>query len=481
MLLLDTASNNYSQILYHTLMHQINKQSRYEQLRKEFPFFTYESYHINVTDVGLEVIFHFNLANKYHFYPTFNIPDREIYHLHDRQEIVSDVRFLNLVFHIGMVELISYWKAACPPVVIIKPHTLDQEQVDWWKELYFQGLGEFFYLNSIATDRSLFMQIESIPDQHISPSRIELSDKLIIPVGGGKDSVVTLELLSRHFDSLALILNPRGASLLTATQAGFSSDQIIEINRKIDPLLLELNKLDFLNGHTPFSAMLAFQCLLASALTGYRNIALSNESSANESTVEDTEINHQYSKSIAFEADFRRYTNKYLSPDFNYFSFLRPLNELQIGRLFSMFPAYFDIFKSCNVGSKTDIWCCNCPKCLFAFIILSPFISRDRMEKIFGNDLFEDIKLWEYLRQLTGLDEVKPFECVGTVDEVNFALQLILSGRKSEDLPVLLRLYKESDSFGELNNSSSQNLLNSFNDEHFLELIFLNILKDALR
>jgi UDP-N-acetyl-alpha-D-muramoyl-L-alanyl-L-glutamate epimerase len=461
-------------------MPQINKPLRYEQLRKDFPYFIYESYHIDVTDVGLEVVFHFNLADKFHFYPTFNIPDKDFYLYYDKNAIVSDVRFKNLVFHIGMVELISYWKAACSPKVIVKPHTLEKEQVEWWKEVYFQGLGEFFYLNSIMTTRDSFMQIESVGGNHLSPFRIDLADKLIIPVGGGKDSVVTLELLSKHFDTLALILNPRGASLLTAAQAGFSRDRIIEINRTIDPLLLELNKQDFLNGHTPFSALLAFQCLLASAITGYRHIALSNESSANEATVEDMQINHQYSKSIAFEADFRKYTTKYLSQDFNYFSFLRPLNELQIGRLFSQFPAYFDIFKSCNAGSKTDIWCGNCPKCLFAFIILSPFISHDRMEQIFGKDLFADASLWMYLRQLTGIEEVKPFECVGTVDEVNLALRIVLSGRKAEELPVLLRLYKESSKFDMENISSHQNLLNSFNDEHFLQEQFLSILKQAL-
>ncbi|MEI6748503.1 MAG: hypothetical protein ACOYMF_07875 [Bacteroidales bacterium] len=462
-------------------MPQINKRQRYEQLRKEFPFFIYESYEINVTDIGLEAIFHFNLADKFHFNPIFRIPVRDFY-LPDRMnEIVTDVRFQNLIFHIGLVELISYWKVACPPTVIVKPHTLDKGQVDWWKEVYFQGLGEFFYLNSIETDRDSFMQIESVPGLQLAPFKIDLCDKLIIPIGGGKDSVVTLELLSRHFDTLALILNPRGASILTAKQAGFPNDRIIEITRTIDPLLLELNKQDFLNGHTPFSALLAFQSLLASALTGYRYIALSNESSANEATIEDTEINHQYSKSIAFEADFRKYSAKYLSPDFNYFSFLRPLNELQIGRLFSQFPAYFPVFKSCNVGSKTDIWCGNCPKCLFAFIILSPFISNDSMKDVFGKDIFTDDSLWPFMRQLTGLDEVKPFECVGTVDEVNFALRMIIEERAGLQLPVLLQHYKESMQVEAENTPLSQNLLNSFNDVHFLPVQFLSILKKALK
>jgi UDP-N-acetyl-alpha-D-muramoyl-L-alanyl-L-glutamate epimerase len=462
-------------------MPQVNKQKRYEQLRIEYPFFVYESYKINVAEAGLDVVFHFNLADKFHFYPSFNIPHKEFYLLFDRQAIMSDVRFQNLIFHIGMVEAISYWKAACPPKLVVKPHTLDKEQVDWWKEVYYQGLGEFFYLNTIDHDRDSFMEIESLSSHALSQFKIDLSDNLIIPVGGGKDSVVTLELLSGHFESLALILNPRGASLLTARQAGFHRNRIIEINRTIDPLLLELNKQDFLNGHTPFSALLAFQSLLASALTGYRHIALSNESSANESTVEDTQINHQYSKSIAFEVDFRKYNAKYISPDFNYFSFLRPLNELQIGRLFSRFPAYFEIFKSCNAGSKTNIWCGKCPKCLFAFIILSPFIPIARMTKIFGKDLFLDETLWPYLRQLTGIDEVKPFECVGTLEEVNMALHIILEGQEGEELPVLLRMYRESPRIDLAINPVQQNLLNSFNNEHFLQEKFLDILKQALR
>jgi UDP-N-acetyl-alpha-D-muramoyl-L-alanyl-L-glutamate epimerase len=477
---LKTASETTTQILYHFKMSLQDKRFRYEQLRKEFSYFSYESYHITVTDTGLEVVYHFNLADRYHFYPSFSIPTRDFYDLSEPERIGSDTRLHNLIFHIGMVELISYWKAACPPRLLIKPFSILPEQVEWWKEVYFQGLGEFFYLNSIVPEKHSFMQIECTAAKYTEPFDIDLDNKLIIPVGGGKDSVVTLELLSHQFDTLALILNPRGASLLTAETAGFPRDRVIEINRTIDPLLLELNNQDFLNGHTPFSALLAFECLLASALTGRKHIALSNESSANEATVENTEVNHQYSKSIAFESDFRWYVSRFISPAFNYFSFLRPVNELQIGRLFAGFPAYFDVFKSCNVGSKTDVWCGHCPKCLFAYIILSPFISRDRMEEIFGKDIFAEEALWPYLRQLSGLEDIKPFECVGTVDEVNLALQIILEGRVQKELPVLLRKYAEISSFSHNEIALSHKLLNEFNEEHFLQDDFLSILKAAV-
>ena len=134
-----------------------------------------------------------------------------------------------------------------------------------------------------------------------------------------------------------------------------------------------------------------------------------------------TSVNHQYSKSLEFEDDFRRYC-----PGFNYFSFLRPLSELQIAMLFSRFTDYHDVFRSCNVGSKQDIWCGHCAKCLFAYIILSPFIEPSRLNHIFGKAMLDDITLQLEFDQLIGEAETKPFECVGTVSEVRQALAMTL-------------------------------------------------------
>ncbi len=53
------------------------------------------------------------------------------------------------------------------------------------------------------------------------------------------------------------------------------------------------------------------------------------KSSANESNVGEN-INHQYQKSYEYEEDFLKYySTKYLKIPTFYFSFLRPLNELQ--------------------------------------------------------------------------------------------------------------------------------------------------------
>ena len=133
----------------------------------------------------------------------------------------------------------------------------------------------------------------------------------MFPIGGGKDSVVTLELLrNSSMEILPLIINPRGATLNSIEKGGFSQKSYIKIRRTIDKHLLELNDKGYLNGHTPFSAMLAFVSLFSSLMTNTPNIALSNENSANESTVKGEDINHQYSKSLEFEEDFRSYVRE---------------------------------------------------------------------------------------------------------------------------------------------------------------------------
>jgi hypothetical protein len=217
--------------------------------------------------------------------------------------------------------------------------------------------------------------------------------------------------------------------------AGFDKpDDIIVLQRQIDPKLLELNATGYLNGHTPFSAMLAFYTLLLSAVTGIRDVALSNESSANEPTIPGTHINHQYSKSLEFEQDFAQYVRDFMGDANHYYSHLRPLTELQIAERFAQYPQYFPVFKSCNAGSKENRWCCNCPKCLFAYIILAPFVSREDLKNIFGEELLNKPELVKTFDELTGLSPIKPFECVGTLREVNEAIHRILETHKDQYL-----------------------------------------------
>ena len=393
-------------------------QNKYNSLREEYDFFRFQRYDYTLEKDSLYVKFYFSLNDEYFFTPSFEIAKRKFYDFNN----LGNNQIDTILFNIGMIELISYWKLACPKKVYITPFKLSEEQIKWWKKLYFNGLGEFFYLNGIKENVDDFMEIICESDISLNKINIPLSDATLVPVGGGKDSVVTLELLKNKLPVIPLIINPRGATNECVKVAGFSDEQVAVIKRTLDPTMLRMNNEGFLNGHTPFSAMLAFYTLLIGFATNSKYIALSNESSANEPTVPDSEINHQYSKSIAFENDFRDYVNKYISSDIEYFSFLRPLNEIQIASLFSRNKDYYKVFKSCNAGSKTDSWCGKCPKCLFTYLIMSPFISQEDLINIFGKDLLNDNDLQPILKQLKGEADVKPFECVGTIEEVNACL-----------------------------------------------------------
>lgn len=419
----------------------VEKNSDFVEFRKKHPVFTYESFDYKLTEQGITFSFHFHIGDEWHFNPASEIDFQQVPFLKN----LSEADLANLVFHIGMIELISYWKPTCSPSVVIKPYKLSDDQIKWWKKLWYNGLGEFFYINSIQTSAKDFLWISS-GEKELSKCRFDVENLLstLVPIGGGKDSPVTLELIKNNGRNvIPLIINPRGATLNTVKMSGLPMDAFVLVKRSIDQVLLEMNTRGFLNGHTPFSAMLAFYTLLIARMTGVSDIALSNESSANESTVPGTDVNHQYSKSFEFEQDFRDYYKKYISEEFNYFSFLRPLTELQIAGLFSRMTAYHAVFRSCNVGSKDDKWCGHCPKCLFANIILSPFLSPQELIKIFGENLYEKMELKSAFDELTGHVPVKPFECVGTVSEVNEAIQLAIQKyyTGAGTLPFLLSIY----------------------------------------
>ncbi|MCP4550905.1 MAG: hypothetical protein GY834_02445 [Bacteroidetes bacterium] len=450
-----------------------DKHKMFLRLREEYPFLVFENYTVKLAEDVLSLTFKFNISDKYLFEPQLTFPLKNKF-LKSR---LSDIDIRNFVFHIGMIELISYWKACCCPEIIIKPHLLDKEQINWWKKLYFNGLGEFFYLNGIKTNQESFVKITSESTDRLRSQHFGLDDSVIVPIGGGKDSIVSLALLNEsHFTVTPLILNANPARRNSILVSGIPAAHTIEIQRTIHPQLLELNNLGFLNGHTPFSAALAFISLLASVVYNRKYIALSNESSANESTIINTNINHQYSKSFEFEQDLRKYVNDYISTEINYFSFLRPLNELQIARLFSKNKAHFSTFRSCNVGSKTDEWCGKCPKCLFTFIILSPFIEEKELEIIFGSNLLDNSAFLPIFDQLIGATPTKPFECVGTYDDINVALLLKLKSTSSENLPKLLEYYVQTKVYTSYKNFNSENILNRLNPDHNLTSEFLSLI-----
>jgi len=414
----------------------------YEFLREKYNKFIYKNYKIEQDNENIYLKYFFEIEGLQKFEPVLTILKKQFKFSILDSEIVK-----NIAFNIGIVEAISYWKATCSKEFCIECGSLNEAQKQWFKKLIYLGLGEFRYINKISVLQDDFVQIiTSGTEFQVKENENQLND-VMIPIGGGKDSNVTLELLKNsRYKRFGFRINLEDVSAKCAEIAGLKNDEIIEVKRKIDKNLIKLNKEGFLNGHTPFSALVAFITYFLATVLNKKYIVLSNEDSANESNIDGENINHQYSKSIEFENDFREYVTKFISPNGpEYFSMLRPITEIQIAKLFAEIEEYHQVFKSCNVGSKSKTWkwCCECPKCLFAYIILSPFLYKEKLVNIFGEDLFEKENLLQTFIELCGYGETKPFECVGTYEEVRYAISKTIQNINGE-LPVLLKYYKDN-------------------------------------
>jgi len=418
----------------------IEYMKKFSFLRKKYPQFIYKDYSYRVVNNNLKIVFKFRIEPDIRFRPEIiikNIPE-------SRLKRIGEKAINNFVFHLGLIEMLSYWKATCSPEIFIGAGYLDKEQIKWWQDLIIKGMGQFFYENKIDWRSANFLKITSNPRieaKSLGNLPLELKDRYLVPLGGGKDSIVTLEYLKDQGESLnCFLLNPIQAAKKVVKSASIKNPIIVE--RKIDPALLKLNKQGYLNGHTPFTALLSFLSVFCAALFNYQHVAFSNEKSADEGNVSyrGKIINHQYSKSSEFERKFKAYCKKYLADNIHYFSFLRRYTELTIAKIFSKYPKYFSVFSSCNVASKIgERWCGKCPKCLFVYTVLYPFLEKKQLLKIFGQDLFKKRILLPIMKSLIGQGRHKPFECVGTYQESRIAFKLSLKkAKKLGKIPYLL-------------------------------------------
>ena len=428
---------------------------KWRTLRARSTSFVYESYGWKVQGEDLVMSFHFRLASRkgpdIHFRPEVRLK-----HIDRRRLEKLPAQFLsNLVFHLGLAEMPSYWKAAISPEILISCASLYTGQIRFWEDLFWKGLAEFSFTNKITLPKREFVKIKSTvpqplraPGADVGPLRLQLARSfsgVLIPLGGGKDSIVTLERMKKRKRRIgALVLNPGPAHQRIMRIASVKYKMFAE--RTLDSKLLALNRRGYLNGHTPFSAYLSFLAVLAAVLGGWRQVAMSQESSADEANLiwRGRGINHQYSKSSEFERKFREYLKAYLVEGLQYSSALRHLSELEIAKLFSRYPQYFSAFRSCNRGLKEDRWCEHCPKCLFSFLILYPWLSEDDRKKIFKKNLLDEPVLLPLAKRFLGIYGFKPFECVGARKEIKeaFCLGIKKAGREKESLPYILEKLK---------------------------------------
>lgn len=372
----------------------------------------------------------------------------------------------------------SYYKAS-PTLQVVIDFPIAPQVLEWATTLFDEGLREFRFQNNLDLNKTpIFITIDK---EIIIASEIKSDPNLVLlPIGGGKDSVTSLEILTKtNTQVVGFSIGDHEAINNTAKAA---SIPLIRVNRQLDKDLFEWNKQGALNGHVPVTAVTSTLACLAGYCIGASSAIMSNESSANEATrVEGgVEVNHQYSKSFKAEKDLRKALNAHTLNTINYFSLLRTLSEYEIFSIFSKAIKFHKVFTSCNRVFKIDeksrskSWCGNCDKCRFVFIGLCAFLEIEEVVEIFGQNLFDNKDNISGFLELIGMGEGKPFECVGTIGETVLLMKKALNKIDSKNVKKLNNALAEIKDIDFLSKNTKLNIefgLDNFVPDEFSKTI----------
>jgi hypothetical protein len=367
-----------------------------------------------------------------------------------------------------LVEGVSYYKAGVPPEIVVEGGVLDAVTAQFLDALYLHGLGEFAYHNKLDLRGRIHFGARH-PGAGRDPASVSgekldsglrrndegkaptesLPRRTLVPIGGGKDSLVSVELLKAANEPATAVWI--GNSPLIAACAARTGLPMLNIGRELSPILFEYNKAGAWNGHIPVTAINSAILAVAAILYGFDTIAFSNERSASSATLEydGQPVNHQWSKGWAFERSFHDLLKSHVAADLHYFSLLRPLSELAVAERFARTSRYDDVFSSCNrnfriLGPRpADRWCGQCPKCHFVFLALAPFMPKPRLLAIFGRNLLDDIALAPAFDALMEYRDHKPFECVGEGVESRAAMAALAARAEWREDAIVARFADE--------------------------------------
>jgi hypothetical protein len=352
---------------------------------------------------------------------------------------------------------VSYYKTAAPPVIDLGDLALTGREQAFLREFYLSGLGEYAYRNGLdLTDLRIVAPVAddkaAVPAAPAGGDAEPPARRPLVPFGGGIDSIVTVEGIRARAGDIALFVVSRPGDRFAAIErpAAVSGLPVIRAGREIDPQLLRSAELGFLNGHVPVTGIISAIAVLAAVLGERDAVVMSNEWSASAATLEHDgrAVNHQWSKSAAFEASFRALLAASPAGLPDYFSALRDRTELWVGEQFAALTQYHRTFRSCNraftldASRRLDHWCGQCDKCCFIDLILAPFMSAEQLTAVFtadggaGEPLGQP-ELKAKFATLLGAG-TKPFECVGEVNECRAAV-VLAAGRPDRQPAALLR------------------------------------------
>ena len=328
----------------------------------------------------------------------------------------------------------SYYKAH-PTQNIRLDRPLDDFQARFFSTVFQEGLSQYAFENRLT--RTQLATFRSTPGFQNKPAVEYRGQGVLALQSGGKDSLLVAELLNEHninFVPWYISSSPDRShpNVIDHLSDGFNHQKASVIYRQIDHL--HLQQTGGFNGHVPVTFIVESLALIQAILNNQNVIltSIGREGEEPHAMIGDLPVNHQWSKTWQAEQLMTEYIKRYLSPDLHLGSPIRHLSELRIADLFvqKCWQKYGYSFSSCNEANykqnkqnNTLKWCGHCAKCANSYLLFCPFIPPQFLQSLFGDqDLFLDQNLTQIFKGLLGVGgEMKPFECVGSVEELRSA------------------------------------------------------------
>ncbi len=348
----------------------------------------------------------------------------------------------------------SYYKSR--PTRRVESFSLDKEQARFFSIVYQDGLSQYAYENhltraDLATFKSdspaVLAERKNFRQKRIDglafPKLTGFQDSTLILQSGGKDSLLNSELQSHTKHSYWYL----GSSNRHPQLLDQLDQPLQHAIRTIDHENLQKSK--GYNGHVPVTYIVMSLALVQAILNRQKTVftSIGQEGAEAHAIIRksgktarefakinpgDLPVNHQWSKTAPAEKLFRAYVHQYISPELDIYSPLRDYTELKIAQLFAekCWQKYGNKFSSCNIANYTQgtdnsnlKWCGNCAKCANSYLLFAPFVPRRKLDDIFGGlSLFENPELTDDFEGLLGInDKLKPFECIGEINELRYA------------------------------------------------------------
>ena len=385
--------------------------------------FIFEKYHFN-KDTSV-ASFNYEFDDGRRFEEKISFAKGEVLN----EELLDKALFLSFV-----LTGTSYAKTFPTPRARFSPGlVIDAWQAKFFNMVYQEGMSQYAYENRLTRDDLLHFDATPVAKQD---SANYSGDGILALQSGGKDSLLTAALLSKNNQPFM----PWHVSSTDHHPAVLDTfaHPLVSAQRFLDrSALVEAATAGARNGHVPITYIVQSWAIIQAVLLGKNKVLVSAAHEGEEpyAWIGDLPINHQWSKTWSAEKAFAEYVHTYISPDIQVGSPLRGLTELRVAELFiqNAWQQYGHSFSSCNVANykqgadnSTLKWCGNCPKCANTFLLFAPFLPPSELKSLFaGQDLFAKSTLQQTFKGLLGIDGVmKPFECVGEIDELRLAYHM---------------------------------------------------------